>query len=70
MSAGKLFHNFGPWTENALSKLDESDLGMCSKSRVVDQGPVVQSTVIANVIVNVNVNFNDNVNCCSNTLKR
>ena len=36
MSAGKLFHNFGPWTENALSKLVECDMGTCSKSRVVD----------------------------------
>ena len=35
-SAGKLFHNFGPWTENALLKSVESDLGTCSKSRVVD----------------------------------
>ena len=36
MSAGKLFHNFGSRTENALSKLVECDLGTCSKSRVVD----------------------------------
>ena len=36
ISAGKLFHNFGSWTENALSKKVECDLGMCSKSRTVN----------------------------------